>query len=303
MRFPDFLYVGAMKAGTTTLKHDLAQNPHVYLPAAEEPTDLIHPEALSDAGRSAYASHYRFAEPQQLCGDGSTCYSKMPEFQGVPNRARQLLGDDIKVLYSVREPVSRIVSHHYHFYALDRAPASIDEAVRNDPQFINHTRYAWQIEPWIDTFGRDRIHIEHFEEYTSDRRAGIERVCAFLGVPSEVGEIDGDKRYNASTNHRRVVWPLNRVAPTIKRVVNDSRLGTVLPRGWVEGVKRTISQPPKARPAPPSPDTVDFILASLRDDIDRLGQIMARDAPLWDAEAVRRRYAEARDKSETGSAA
>ena len=37
---PDFLIVGAMKAGTTTLYHDLSEHPDIFLPVLKEPEVL-----------------------------------------------------------------------------------------------------------------------------------------------------------------------------------------------------------------------------------------------------------------------
>lgn len=47
---PDFLLIGAMKAGTTSLFHDLNRQAGVFIPADKEPTTLVHRQSDEDAG-------------------------------------------------------------------------------------------------------------------------------------------------------------------------------------------------------------------------------------------------------------
>ncbi len=114
MRLPDFLIIGAQKAGTTTLYRDLLANPAIFLPIDKEPGNLCEDDLLTDTGRSAYARHFANASTDQLCGEATTSHTKRPDVLGVPARARRLLGDKLKVIYLVREPISRIISHHHH---------------------------------------------------------------------------------------------------------------------------------------------------------------------------------------------
>ncbi len=88
---PDFLVVGAMKGGTTTLYFDLGAHPDLHLPEPKEPEVLVR-HADPAAIREAYAAHFRNARPGQLCGEASTVYTKRPDHEGVAERARQASG-------------------------------------------------------------------------------------------------------------------------------------------------------------------------------------------------------------------
>lgn len=52
-RLPDFLVIGAMKAGTTSLFFDLSANPAIFFPEDKEPHRLANDRALTSAGRAA----------------------------------------------------------------------------------------------------------------------------------------------------------------------------------------------------------------------------------------------------------
>jgi hypothetical protein len=158
-----------MKCGTTSLSADLAQHPGVYVPAVKEPHFLCMRRESQARVRELYATLFERARPGQLRVDGSTGYSKRPTVEGVAERALQLGGRDLRILYVVRDPVKRALSHHYHLYREGRAPADFGEALRKYPELIDYGRYAWQLEPWIEAFGLSRILVVRFEDYVGGR--------------------------------------------------------------------------------------------------------------------------------------
>ena len=85
--------------------------------------------------------------------DASTAYSKRPDFEGVPERAVAVLPAGFKVIYMVRHPIERIVSQHHHAHFAGEVGASIDDAVRQHDRFIHYSRYAYQLEPWLEAVG------------------------------------------------------------------------------------------------------------------------------------------------------
>lgn len=294
MRLPDFLIIGAMKAGTTTLYYDLMRHPDLYLPAEnKEPHCLVHDRVLTPEGKAEYAAYFRRARPNQLCGEGSTGYTKIPDHPGVPERAIKLIGPDLKVIYIVREPVGRIISQHRHLCAPHaHAPSdigpSIDEEVRKRPQFIDYSRYAMQIGPWINALGSDQVFILPFEEFVADRRESVASVHRFLGVAPRPDLIDPEERRNASDAKPVVVghW---------KRIYNSplyrQGLRRLIPLGLRDRLRASLLPRHKFVPEPPSLETVAFILEQLNDDAERLRQIMGRDEPIWDLDAVLAKYA------------
>jgi hypothetical protein len=289
VRLPDFLIIGAMKAGTTTLFRDLEANPACFFSIDKEPHNLTREDVLTPEGRAAYGALFEKARPDQRCGEASTGYTKRPTFEGVAARARKVLGDGLKVIYIVREPVGRTVSQHYHTYTYKEPGRGIDEAVRNSPELIDYSRYAWQLAPWLAEFGPSQVKIIRFETYVRDRVGTVNDVSRFLGIPERGDLIDPEAVYNKGDSrpmHKGIWTRINR-SPIYR-----NGLRYLIPRQARELVYRTILPRGPERPNPPTLATVDYILDRVRDDCERLRVLMGLAEPVWDLERVRQKYAQ-----------
>ncbi len=286
MRLPDFLIIGGMKCGTTSLFFDLGLNPGIFLPDDKEPHDLVSDHVLTRAGRKSYGRLFRGARGGQICGEASTGYSKLPDVAGVPRRARRLLGRP-RVIYLVREPVARAVSHHYHLLVNGEVGADVNHAARTCPSLVDYGRYAMQIRPWIEELGEDRVSIVRFESYVADRRRTVAELSRFLGVEPRTEAIQVDRIRNVAGDRRvrgGAAWRFSR------RGLYRRWLRPWLPRSARDRLRRLGMPPPPPRPAPPAPATVDYILDRVEGDAAALWELMGAAGPLWDFEAVRRRY-------------
>jgi hypothetical protein len=289
VRLPDFLIIGAQKAGTTTLWRDLLTQPGVFMSREKEPHCLVDDAVLAEPGRSAYARLFASATPDQVCGEASTAYTKLPDRPGVPARARALLGPDLRAIYVVRNPVTRIISHHLHDHLQDLVTADIDEAVRTYPPLLDYTRYAMQARPWIETFGAERVRIVRFEDYVADRRGTVESLDRFLGVEPRPELVEVEKIWNRGADKPITRGPFGRVPdlPLYRRLVRP-----LLPLAARDRLRRLLlPKPPPERPAPPAPATVDLILDALADDLDELPRLAGASGPLWDLAETRARFA------------
>jgi hypothetical protein len=282
-RLPDFLIIGAMKAGTTSLYRDLLTNPAVFFPADKEPGNLTDDRVLAEAGRREYELLFRGAVEGQICGEASTTYTKEPDLSGAATRAREVLGPDAKIVYLVREPVERIISQHYHEYREGFVGEDIDEAVRRHRRYVATSSYAMQVAPWIEALGADRVRILLFETYVGERVATVEALSRFLGAPARGDLIDPDARHNRgeeagiasgfrqtfamSAFYRRLVRPL-------------------LPLDTRNSLRNLVAPKPPPHPAPPSYATIEHLLEQLRDDTARLASLMGRSEPPWRPEDV-----------------
>ena len=164
LRLPDFLIIGAMKAGTTTLYGDLMTNSQVFMPDDKEPHCLVREDVLRHRGQRYYAGLFKAARSDQICGEASTGYSKASRFPGVALRAKQVLRHDLKLIYLVREPVARAISHHHNEIHNPTVPTDINEAIRVHAPLIEFGMYTMQLKPWLETFGREQLHIVQFEQ-------------------------------------------------------------------------------------------------------------------------------------------
>lgn len=287
MKLPDFLIIGAMKAGTTSLYRDLLANPAVFMPIDKEPWNLARDDVCQPQGLRQYAKLFEKAKAHQVCGEASTVYSQLPDITGVPQRARQVLGDRLTVIYLVREPVSRIVSHHHHLWLSGAVACGLDDAVRRYPRFINYSRYAMQIEPWREALGPQQVLIVQFETYINDRRGTVASVSRFLGIEPQCEQIRAETAYNKSEGKP---VPKGPVASLRRRWLYRTILRPMLSSSAREKLRSTLLPKAPTQPDPPSMETVRYIIEQVRDDDERLRVIMGQDDPLWDFRDVLRRY-------------
>jgi len=291
MRLPSFLVIGAMKAGTTSLCQDLQSNPDVFFPSVKEPHFLCTDQILTPSATKQYAALFRNAQPHQMCGEGSTGYSKLPDIRGVPDRALQVIGSKLKLIYIVREPVARAISHHYHLYRAGNAIADINEAVRSTSALIEYGRYALQLRPWLKIFGRENVFILPFEEYITKRRQSTAEVSQFLGITPRPELVVAEKIHNAAEDLGR----LSPVVMPIVRAMTRSKWYKVhihprMPRCVSRCLKSAVSGDPPPRPAPPSLTTVKHVIDRVREDEEELRCIMGRVHPIWDREERLQRF-------------
>jgi hypothetical protein len=267
-----------MKAGTTTLFRDLRTNQSIFLPAEKEPHTLINDDVFTPSGTSAYEALFANAKSNQQCGEASTGYTKFPDNQNVPKRAYDLLGPDLKLIYIVRDPIHRLVSQYHHEVFVSGLTMQIDEAIRNFPPLVNYSKYAMQIEPWIEQFSRTNIKIIIFEEYVKNRMATIDSVCSFLGVPSNANKIEEDSIFNKGSGRPLKKGPFSAFAKTsfyqkcirhfIPLWARDSLRKQLLPKS-----------PPKAMP---TRESVEWAAKQLEDDLERFRDIIYLQELPWD---------------------
>ena len=92
----------------------------------------------------------------------------------------------------MRDPVERTISHYWHMVELRGEMRPPLQAILAEPHYTEVSHYADQLQPYLERFGRDRIHVLTFEELKRDPQAAVRAVFAWLGVatdfvPEELG--------------------------------------------------------------------------------------------------------------------
>src|SRR5699024_2394872 len=74
-------------------------------------------------------------------------------FAGVPQRMAELV-PEVKLIYLVRDPIERIISHYTHNYSEGREHRSIDEALQEleGNHYVMCSRYFWQLPQYLQFF-------------------------------------------------------------------------------------------------------------------------------------------------------
>ena len=104
-----------------------------------------------------------------------TCTRSTRAYQGVPAR----IADHIpraRLVYVVRDPIDRIRSHYQTRLTEGTERSPIDRAVRENPIYLDYSRYAMQLDRYLDHFPREQLLVITAEDLRGDRRATIQKV-------------------------------------------------------------------------------------------------------------------------------
>lgn len=175
------MIVGAMKCGTTTLADILKNHDNISFCSIKEPQFFSE----SPSWRKELNKYRQlFAEKLngKIVGEASTGYSMYPEFNKNVWKDIFEFNPKMKIIYIMRDPIARVVSHYVHSYMRGYTRRSLRDAIINEPSFINRTRYYSQIKPYIDTFGRQQVLLITFEDFLKRKKQVLGDVAQFLGI-------------------------------------------------------------------------------------------------------------------------
>lgn len=205
---PDFIIIGAQKAGTASLYHYLGQHPQL-LPSYRKEVHYfdggLDPKMDSYAkGRSWYQAYFplkRTIRPGQQTFEASPLYMFNPL---APQRITDLL-PKVKIIALLRNPTERAISQYFHEKRKNNETLPIHEAMQREEErleavlkagdykhasFIHHTyksrgHYKEQLERYFQVFPKENILILGSEELFADPVATLQRTFTFLNVAPE----------------------------------------------------------------------------------------------------------------------
>lgn len=180
-RLPDFLIIGASKAGSTSLHFYLDQHPEISMSWPKE-TNFFTREDYMDA-LDWYMSC--FSDKPGLRGEASPKYSTFPKFKHVPERIVALV-PQAKLIYIVRDPVERAESHYYHRYFNRSESRGIQEVFADledlDDPLVAASMYGMQVEQYLEFFPLSQMLIVDNRDLRDARELTMSSVFSFLGV-------------------------------------------------------------------------------------------------------------------------
>ena len=301
-RLPDFLIIGAPKAGTTALHAALAQYPQLHLSRVKEPKYYLcgdaPPPSFTGPGdahsnqewvwrRNRYHALFRDAAPGALCGESTPFYLYSRDAQ------RRIAAElpDVKLIAVLRDPVDRLYSNWMHLWADGLEPcADVVEACERERERIErgwapfwHYRglgmYGQQLSGLYETFAREQVLLLRYRDLVDEPDRTLDRVAGFLGVePGLVSTVPSDNSRPFVEDGRRV----RVVAPVIR---TGARMGAWFPPHVWRRVSRPLIGQLHSTGTPARPKLSQAQRASLLQpflpDIDRLEELTGESFGQW----------------------
>lgn len=272
---PDVIVIGAMKCATTSLHYYLGLHPDVAM-VAEKELHFFVAERNWSKGLAWYQR--QFVGRTAVHGESSTTYTRFPDYPGVPARMHRLV-PNARLIYLVRDPIDRAVSHYVHEWAAGREHRPLAEAFRDlsGSPYLSFSRYAMQLEQYLPFYSPESILVLTSEELGARRTETMQRVFRFLGVRdfyhrrfAVVKHRSRSKRRLSPTGGRLAWLPdtglAKRLAPSLRRVL------------W-----RLLSLPFSSRVDPPDLDA-DLrrrLVDALLPDLERFRRLTGRPFDGW----------------------
>jgi hypothetical protein len=273
---PNLIIIGGLKCGTTSLHHYLNLHPEVAMSRPKELNFFIA-ELNWPLGRDWYAGHFDPSVPMR--GESSPHYTNRPGFAGVAERMREVLGSGVRLIYVVRDPIDRMLSHYLHNLGGGYDERPLEEAL-SDPasSYVARSRYFFQLQPYLEAFGTERIQIITREELKGARPETMRRAFEFLEVDPDFTSEQFRREWEtgvAKTGSRFRIMDRAVRLPGLRAIDrNFDRLPESL--RWV--VERVVHDPGAGEaPKPEVPESLRIRLAELlRQDVARLEELADR---------------------------
>ncbi|QIN80901.1 sulfotransferase [Rubrobacter marinus] len=302
---PNFLIVGAQKAGTTALYQHLKKHPDVFMSPVKEPhffafegedLDFRGPRDRETLGHmvvgdeGAYRELFAGANGERARGEASAMYLYMEEAVGGIRRHVP----DAKLVAVLRNPADRAFSSFLHMVRDGREPipdfgralAAEEGRIGGRWSPIWHYRrmgfYHEQLSRYYEAFGPERLRVYLYEDLEGSPERVLRDIHEFIGVdPSFVPDVSA--RYNVSgVPKSRRLHALHRFLLRPNPV--KSALKPFFPKGlrrrMVEGSLNALRNRNLVKP--PFPDEVRRgLIEGYREDISKLETLLDRDLSGW----------------------
>jgi Sulfotransferase domain len=238
---PDFIIIGAMKCGTSTLQAQLAAQPGIFMTTPKEPNFFSDDEIFA-RGVGWYSALFEGAHAGDLKGEASTHYTKLPTYPQTINRLAAA-APKAKLIYLMRHPIDRLVSHYIHEWTMGEATENIDDAVDSTSAFVAYSQYYRQLAPFIERYGKQRILPVFLERMNVAPDDELRRVAQFLGHTSEAAWRHdlGDRNVSRDRIKRFAFYDLlveSAPATALRRALAPKRL-----RDWVKARLQMRTRP------------------------------------------------------------
>jgi Sulfotransferase domain len=270
---PNLVVIGAQKCGTSGLHYHLGLHPEVSMSKPKELNFFIE-ERNWKRGADWYREHF---DPRATVrGEASPNYTAYPHHLGVPERMAQVV-PDAKLIYVVRDPLSRIAAHWVHNYAKRREKGDLTATLTHpNTSYVIRSQYFMQVQQFLKHFPREQILILQQSDFRRDRGVTLRHVFEFIGVDPDFTHPSFERERHATSRKTRAT----RLAARLERM-SRSRAGRVLPpRIWFAldeklPLRKAIERP-DVRAALP-----DEVLRVLREDAERLRELTGRSFDTW----------------------
>jgi Sulfotransferase domain len=247
MTGPDLVIAGAARSGTSYLAAVLGSHPRIDAGAIKEPNYFSRE---LQRGPEWYDGLYRPREPGMLRLDASMSYT-FPHFPAALATLAES-APDAYVVYAVREPIARALSHYqlHRIYFKNEPAQDFGAGLRRNPLYLGTSDYARWLDSITARFPTRRVLVVPFSAITSRTAEVSNFICRALDLeelPEDTAFAEAHRndvvefRSDAIKRARR--WVRRRGAyPRLRQAVGTERLRTLRGKLTRKAPQQTLEQ-------------------------------------------------------------
>jgi hypothetical protein len=273
---PNFIVIGAMKAGTTSIWAFLRQHPAVFMPEIKE---IDYFSASWDKGWTWYQSNFASVGPNVTAiGEASTTYSRHPWFPETASRLARSL-PSAQLIYCLRDPLKRIQSMYVHCVHMGHERRSFEDAMQylsvdvND--YVAMSAYHYQLQKYLRYFPLNQVYFVILEKLQRNPALVLKNLCHYIHIDNTY-EFDVSIIRNESSRMRRQKTSLGNT------LSNMSLEGSMIRRmpGRLQRLYRHLTTKPIEKPLI-SAETKNRLIEILQPDTDALRSLTGLHLTDW----------------------
>lgn len=302
MNMPNFLIIGAAKAGTTALYSYINQHPQVFMSSEKEPhffafdegekvnftgtageQEWLNRNAITDI--NLYQQQFRGADKAIAIGEASALYLY------IPKAAEQIYHyiPKAKLIAILRNPVERAYSG-FIFQKRDGLEPNTDFAqalkqeewrMKNNWVPIYYYQdmgfYYQQLQRYFDLFPQEQIKVYLYDDFISNPSQLVQDAFRFLGV-------DDTFSPNTSARHNVSGIPKSKALHSFLRAENHpikTILKPLIPKTLRRNVMRNLHNKNLEKAPPLAQDIRKQLIEVYREDILKLQELLQKDLTKW----------------------
>ena len=287
-KMPNFLIIGAMKSGTTTLYNSLNQHPQVYMSRLKEPSFFAYDgtENFPITNLEDYQALFEGVTDQKAIGEASTTYLFSPTATAnIKNCLPQA-----KLITILRDPAQRAYSLYLMRYRANQLASSTHEnnLVDSFAKFVKqgqggvlNQRYYGSIKRYLKYFQREQIKICLYQYLKEEPNLLLENICQFLDLDTKLLNNQTVQKNNLGgvPKNKLIYKSVESLHTTFNQTLlpfMPEKLLNPLKSIYTEMKTRNLAQ------APPLPQEIRHQLIDIyREDILHLQDFLQQDLSLW----------------------
>jgi len=290
MTLPNFLVIGAAKAGTTTMYFYLNQHPQIYMCPRKEPHYFSSDKRYKISTLSEYESLFQGVSDEILAiGEASTSYLTHPH---AAERIQRHL-PNTKLIAILRDPANRAYSHYLmsmkvRKHKLDSPGYSKQELNDDFAKIVSSKEnviiqagfYYRNLEGYLKLFERNQIQVYWFKDFISHPDTVMRNIFEFLGVDTafNIDKSIGNANQGGFIKNQFSEKLINNLKNNYKKYISP-----IIPMMWEYKMKKKyVDVRKRNRYKPQLPIEIrQQLIEVYREDILKLQDLLQRDLSIW----------------------